>query len=203
MSSSISEQARREAARPLSTESWRMVALRGALALVFGIIAIVYPGVTLLSLVLLFAVFALLDGGFGIAEAVQRMRRHERWGLPLLNGLVGIAVGTVAVLWPGLTAIAFVVLVAAWALLIGVLLLMAAWRTKRSEGGDWLLLAGTLSIGAAALLLAASVAGVVVLVWWIGAYALFLSGFLLVYAFKLRARARRHVFDGRPAPSVS
>ena len=202
MSSSIRGQARREAALPLSTESWRMVALRGVLALMFGIIAIVFPGVTILSLVLLFAAFALLDGGFSIAEAVHRMRRHERWGLPLLNGLVGIAVGTAAVVWPGLTAIAFVVLVAAWALLSGVLLLMAAWRTRRSEGGDWLLLAGILSIGAAGLLITASVAGVVVLAWWIGAYALFLSGLLLVYAFKLRARARRHELDG-PVPSVS
>jgi uncharacterized membrane protein HdeD (DUF308 family) len=116
--------------------------------------------------------------------------------------LVSIAVGIAAVLWPGLTAIAFVVLVAAWALAIGVLLLITAWRIKRSEGGGWLLLAGLLSIGVAALLLAASVAGVVVLAWWIGAYALILSGSLLVCAFKLRARARRHQSDG-PLPSVS
>ena len=201
MSSSIREQARREAV-PLSAESWRMVALRGVLALMFGIIAIVYPAVTILALVLLFAAFALLDGGLSIAEAVYRMRRHERWGLPLLNGLVGIAVGTAAVLWPGLTAIAFVVLVAVWALLSGVLLVMTAWRIRRSKGGDWLLLAGILSVAAAGLLITASVAGVIVLAWWIGAYALFLSGLLLVHAFKLRARARHHEL-GEPVPSVS
>jgi uncharacterized membrane protein HdeD (DUF308 family) len=195
LSSSIQEQG-------VSTESWRRVALRGVLALMFGIVAIAFPAATILSLVLLFAAFALLDGAFSIADAVHRMRRHERWGLPLLNGLVGVAVGIAAVLWPGLTAIAFVVLVATWALAIGVLLVIAAWRTRRSLGGGWLLLAGLLSIGVAALLLAASVAGVVVLAWWIGAYALILSGFLLACAFKLRARARRHESD-MPLPRVS
>ena len=93
--------------------NWWAMALRGVLAIVFGVIALVLPGVTMLSLVIVFAAYALVDGVLAIVAAVRSARRHERWGLLVLEGVVDIAAGVLAFLWPGLTIVIFVLLVAA------------------------------------------------------------------------------------------
>ena len=94
--------------------NWWAVALRGVFGILFGLIALFAPGPTILSLVLLFSAYMLVDGVFGIVAAVRAARRHERWGLLLLEGLANIATGAIAFLWPGITVIAFVLLMAAW-----------------------------------------------------------------------------------------
>src|SRR6202158_3728331 len=90
-------------------QNWWLFTLRGVLGIVFGFIALIFPGPTMLSLVLLFSAYMLVDGVFGIISAVRAIRRKEdRWGLLIFEGLLNIAVGILAFLWPGITVLAFV-----------------------------------------------------------------------------------------------
>jgi uncharacterized membrane protein HdeD (DUF308 family) len=146
------------------------------------------PGVTLLSLVIVFAAWSVVDGVFNITAAVRAARAHERWILLLLSGLGGIVIGALAILWPGITVLAFVMLVAAGALVSGLLSIAAAARLRKSHGRWWLVISGALSIVFAILLVLGPMLGAIVLTWWIGAYALVSGVILLVLAFRLRAR---------------
>ena len=121
-----------------NTNSRWAIGLRGVLAIVFGLIALVLPAVTMLSLVIVFAAYALVDGVLAIVAAVRSARRHERWGLLVLEGVVDIAVGVLAFLWPGLTIVIFVLLVAAWAIVTGALMTAAAFRLQLDHGRWWL-----------------------------------------------------------------
>lgn len=169
-------------------ENWWAMALRGVFGILFGLIALFAPGPTILSLVLLFSAYMLVDGVFGIVSAVRAAGRHERWGFLLLEGLADIAAGVVAFLWPGLTVIAFVLLMAAWALVSGGLMLGAAFKLTK-EHGRWLLaLGGVVSMIYGVLLVIAPLVGALVLTWWLGAYALAFGVILLVLAFRLRGR---------------
>ena len=172
--------------------NWWAIGIRGAVAILFGLVALFLPGATMLSLVLLFAAYIFVDGVFGIVSAVRAARAHERWGLLVLEGLVDIAVAAVAVLWPGITVVAFVLLVAFWAILTGVLELAAAFRLEFIDGRGWLIFGGVVSVLYGALLIVAPMIGAVVLTWWLGAYALVFGVCLVVLAFKLRARLDKH-----------
>jgi len=168
--------------------NWWAIALRGALAIIFGVVALALPGVTMLSLVLVFAAYAVVDGVLAIIAAVRPARSHERWGLLVLEGLVDIAAGVLAFLWPGLTILIFVMIVAAWALVTGGLMTAAAFRLRLDHGRWWLALGGLASIACGVLLIIAPLIGALVLTWWLGAYALVFGVFLLILAFRLRAR---------------
>ena len=166
--------------------NWWALALRGAIAILFGIVAFAMPTAAMLSLVLVFAAYSLVDGIFNIVLAVRGASRHERWSLLLLNGLFGVAIGVVALLWPGITVVAFVLMVAVWALLTGGLMLAAAFRLKHSHG-RWLLgLGGALSLAYGVLLVISPLMGALVLTWWLGAYAVLFGIALLALAFRLR-----------------
>src|SRR3981189_1552602 len=115
-------------------DNWWVVALRGVLAILFGIVAFAAPAATMLALVLFFAAYSLLDGILGVVLAIRGARKGERWGWLLVNGLLGIAVGVAAALLPGLTVLAFVFMIAAWALISGSLMLAAAIGLKVSHG---------------------------------------------------------------------
>jgi uncharacterized membrane protein HdeD (DUF308 family) len=168
--------------------NWWAVLLRGLLAIVLGILTLALPAVSLASLVLLFAVYMLADGVLGIVSAIRAARRHERWGWLVLEGLLDLAAGIAALVWPGLTIIVFVVLVAIWAIVTGVALLGATFRLNRQHG-RWLMgLAGVLSLVWGILLIVAPIGGALVLMLWIGAYALVFGITLVVLAFRLRAR---------------
>jgi uncharacterized membrane protein HdeD (DUF308 family) len=133
--------------------------------------------------------YAFADGVLSIYQAIRGARRKdERWGWMLLSGVLGVIVAVLAVLWPGITVFAFVMLVAAWALLTGALMLATATRLKRSHGRGWLIFGGIVSAIYAALLIIAPLIGALVLIWWIGAHALVLGVTQLVLAFRLRSR---------------
>lgn len=180
--------ARREAMCAVLAQNWWAVALRGVFAILFGLVALFVTGPTILSLVLFFSAYMLVDGVFGIVAAARAARQGERWGLLVLEGLANIAVGAIAFLMPGLTVIAFVLLLAAWSLVSGGLMLGAAFRLSKEHGRWWLAFAGIVSIVFGILLGLAPVIGAVVLTWWLGAYALAFGIVLLVLAFRLRAR---------------
>ena len=125
---------------------------------------------TLASLVLLFAAYMLVDGIFAIIAGVRATRRHERWGLLVLEGIADIVAGGIAIVWPVITILVFVYLMGAWAIVSGILLLSAAFRLNIAHG-RWLMgLGGVASVIWGFLLLLWPLAGAVVLTWWIGAY---------------------------------
>jgi uncharacterized membrane protein HdeD (DUF308 family) len=168
--------------------NWWLVALRGVFALIFGIIALLLPGVTIAVLVLLFAAYMLVDGVFAIIAGIRAARRHERWGLLIFEGIADFAAGAIAIVWPLITVIVFVYLLAAWAIVTGGLVFSAALRLHL-EHGRWLLaFGGLVSLIWGFLLLFWPIAGAVALTWWLGAYALLFGITLLILAFRLRGR---------------
>lgn len=175
-------------------QNWWLFLLRGIFAVIFGLIALIFPGPTMLSLVLLFSAYMLVDGIAGIISAVRAIRRKEdRWGLLIFEGLLNIAVGVAAFLWPGLTVIAFVWLVAAWAIVTGGLMTAAGFRLNMDHGRWWMVLGGLLSLAYGVLLIVAPLIGAIVLTWWIGAYALAFGIALVIFSFKLRSRQHERV----------
>ena len=175
-------------------QNWWLFTLRGVLGIIFGILALIFPGPTIVSLVLLFSAYMLVDGIFGIISAVRAIRRKEdRWGLLIFEGLLDIATGVVAFLWPGLTVVAFVWLIAAWAIVSGGLMTAAGFRLNIEHGRWWLVLGGLLSLAYGVLLIITPLIGAVVLTWWLGAYALVFGVALVIFSLKLRSRQHERV----------
>ena len=175
-------------------QNWWLFTLRGVLGITFGILALIFPGPTILSLVLLFSAYMLVDGIFGIISAVRAIRRKEdRWGLLIFEGLLDIATGVVAFLWPGLTVVAFVWLIAAWAIVSGGLMTAAGFRLNIEHGRWWLVLGGLLSLAYGVLLIITPLIGAVVFTWWLGAYALVFGVALVIFSLKLRSRQHERV----------
>jgi uncharacterized membrane protein HdeD (DUF308 family) len=177
-----------DAMTALLAQNWWAIALRGALAIVFGVIALFLPGPTIAALVLLFAAYMLVDGAFAIVAGVRAARRHERWGMLVLEAIIDFAAAAIALFAPIATVIGVVWLMAAWAIVSGVVLTAAMFRLQVAHG-RWLMgLSGVLSVICGGLLLIWPAAGAVVLTWWMGAYALVFGIALLALAFKLRRR---------------
>ena len=168
--------------------NWKVVAARGVFGLIIGLIAFLFPGPTLLSLVGLFAVFLIIDGILAIVAAVRAASKNERWGFLTFEGLAGIVAGVLAMAMPGLTVFVFVGLLSAWALISGTLELRAAFNLAKDHGRWWLALGGIISIVFGVVLVAAPRFGALVVTWWVGAYATFFGACLLALGFKLRAR---------------
>jgi uncharacterized membrane protein HdeD (DUF308 family) len=177
-------------ANVLSSKWWTFV-IRGVLAIVFGLLAFLLPGITLLGLIFLFGAYTLADGVFNIIGAFQPDHQNRRWWVLLLEGIVSIAAGVIAFVYPGITALALLFVIAAWALVTGVLEIVAAIRLRRQIRGEWMLiLAGVLSIVFAVLIVARPGVGALALVWWIGAYAIAWGALLIALGFRLRSWAR-------------
>ncbi|HEX9754028.1 MAG TPA: HdeD family acid-resistance protein [Methyloceanibacter sp.] len=186
--------ARCDALSEVLADSWWAVGLRGILGILFGLICLLTPGIAIEVFVILFAAYMLVDGVFAIASGIKAARNGERWGLLILEGIVDIAAGLVAVLWPAITLIALIWIVAIWAIVSGALMLGAAFTLKLDHGRWWLALGGIASLIFGILLVIEPLIGAVVLTLWIGAYALVFGIFLLVLAFQLHAKkeAREH-----------
>ncbi|HST90940.1 MAG TPA: DUF308 domain-containing protein, partial [Brevundimonas sp.] len=125
---------RTQAMSALLAQNWWAIALRGAFAIMFALIAFFWPGATLLSFVLFFSAYMLVDGVFGIVAGVRAASNHQRWGLLVLEGILNILVGIVAFLMPGLTVVFFVTLMAVWSLITGILMIVAAFKLNPAFG---------------------------------------------------------------------
>jgi uncharacterized membrane protein HdeD (DUF308 family) len=166
---------------------WWLLAIRGIAAILFGLAAFVWPGLTLEFLVVLFAIYALVDGVLSIFVFV---RRHGQPLSMLVQGVVGIAAGVIALLFPGLAALSLVLLIAAWAILTGIAEIALTLRIRERLSVELLwVLAGIASIVFGILLVVFPSAGALALAWFIGAYALFIGVLLVILGFSLRAAA--------------
>jgi uncharacterized membrane protein HdeD (DUF308 family) len=183
----------------LLARNWWAVALRGVAAIIFGLIALFAPHITLLSLVLVFAALMLADGVLNLVSGLRSARRHERWAPLILHGILDLVVGAIALVLPGVTVVAFVYLIAVWAIFSGVLEVAAAVRLRHDHGRWWMGFTGALSVVGGILLAIAPVLGAVVLTWWLGAYAIIFGGSLLVLGFRLRSHSVVHAAAPHPA----
>jgi len=176
----------------LLAKYWWLVALRGVLAIVFGVLAFVWPGITIGVLVIFFGAWALVNGVFAVVAALGGRGEHDHWVLLLLEGLAGVLIGVVTYIAPEATAAGLLIYIAAWALATGVLQVAAAIRLRKEiEGEAWLALSGLASIGFAVILLIRPLAGALALLWVIAAYAIAFGVFLLFLAFRVRGVAPR------------
>jgi uncharacterized membrane protein HdeD (DUF308 family) len=180
---------------------WWILALRGVLAILFGVLAFLWPGLLWLVVVATFAVYALIDGVLAIMAAVSTHGHGERWWALLLEGLVGITAGVLAIALPGITQLALLYLIAGWLIATGVFEIIAAIRLRQYIQGEWLLaLSGVLSIILGLVLGIAPLEGLVVVAWMIGVYAVAFGVLMLVLALRLRSLAR-HAY--RPGGRVA
>ena len=164
---------------------WWVVALRGLAAIVFGILAFVWPGITLTVLILFFGAYAIVDGVLALYAAFRSRGQHV-WA-SVLEGILGIAAGLIAFFWPGITALALLIVIAVWAILTGVMEVIAAVELRHVIRNEWfLILSGLLSVVFGILLLVQPAAGALALVWLIGLYAVIFGIGMLALAWRLR-----------------
>lgn len=173
-------------------QSYRnLVLVRGIIALLFGVLVLVIqPAITLQVLVYLFGAYAILSGITAAATAL-RFTKEEGWALMLVEGILGILVGIVAFVWPGITAFALLFLIAAWAVVTGVMEIVAALILPRGVGHGWLLgLAGLASLIFGVLIATWPRAGLLTVIWLIGIYSIVFGILSMVHFFQLRSLAR-------------
>ena len=169
------------------TQNWWLFALRGILALLFGIVAAFWPGLVWLFVVASFAAFAIIDGIFSIAVAIWGPVKGGWWWAFILQGVLGIVAGVITIFYPGLTSLVLLIFIAIWAILIGVLEIAAAIRLRREIKGEWILgLAGVLSVLFGITSLVMPAAGALAIAWLIAAYAIAVGLLWLILAFRLR-----------------
>jgi uncharacterized membrane protein HdeD (DUF308 family) len=172
--------------------NWWTLALRGLLAVIFGVLAFIWPDVTLTVLVLLFGALALVDGLFSLFTAIRQREEYGQWWIILLEGLAGTGVGIVTIIWPGITALVLLYLIAAWALITGLMEIIAAIRLREEIQGEWLLaLAGILSVVFALILFFRPGEGALAILWFIAIYAILFGVLLILLAFRMRGWNKR------------
>jgi uncharacterized membrane protein HdeD (DUF308 family) len=167
-------------------ERWWMLVVRGIAAILFGVVAIVWPGMSLLALVLLWGAYALIDGGTALGLAVKAGRAGGRWGWLFFEALVSIAAAAATAVWPGITALALLMLIAGWAVFTGIAEIAAAIELRHVIRGEWLLaLGGILSIVFGVLMFLFPGAGALAVITLIGAYAIAFGGVLTALGFRV------------------
>jgi uncharacterized membrane protein HdeD (DUF308 family) len=169
------------------TAHWWIPVVRGILAIVFGLVALFWPGETIVVLVLIFGAFCFVDGVFAIVTAVRYATHHERWGVLLLEGIVGILVGMLAYAAPAAIALFFLYFAAGWAIITGIFEIIAAFRIRQSVAGEiFLIIAGVLSVALGGAFFVFPGAGLLAWVYLIGIYAIFFGGLMIGFGVRMR-----------------
>jgi uncharacterized membrane protein HdeD (DUF308 family) len=169
--------------------NWWLILLRGLCAIIFGLLTIIWPGLSLFTLVILYGVFALFDGGLAIGAAIMGDTPAPRWWLALV-GAFGIAAGAVTLLWPGITGLVLLFFIAGWAIAAGVFEIVGAIKLRKEIENEWLLIAsGVLSVLFEVLILMFPGAGALGLAFAIGMVAMLYGVLVVGFALRLRRHA--------------
>ena len=167
-------------------KNWWLLLLRGIAAIIFGLLAFAWPGLTLLTLILFYGAFALVDGVLAIIAAITGGSAAPRWWLAIV-GLLGLAAGLLTFLMPGLTAVVLLLFIAGWAIATGVFQIIGAIKLRKEIDNEWLLiLCGVISVLFGVCMMLAPGAGALALVWVIGAYSVVIGALFVALAFRLR-----------------
>jgi len=176
----------------LLASRWWTLALRGAAAILFGVLTMFAPGLSLYALVIMFGAYALVDGAFALASAFRGRAAGRAFGSLIIGGIASIVAGVLTFLWPGITALALLLLIAGWAVVTGVAEILAAVRLRKQIRGEWFLaLSGVLSVVFGVMLFVFPGAGALAVAFWIGAYAMIYGALLLALSLRLRAWTQR------------
>ena len=171
---------------PVLAKYWWLLLLRGIVAIIFGILSFVWPGITLITLILFYGAFALADGVLALGQAIMGDNISSRWWLALV-GIAGIAAGLVTFFMPGLTALVLLFFIAGWAIALGIFQIIGAIRLRKEIDNEWSIgLSGAISVLFGVILLVAPGAGALGLIWVIGSYAIVFGILLVMAAFKLK-----------------
>lgn len=171
------------------SKNWWMLVVRGIAAILFGLLAIIMPGLTLIVLVLMFGAYALIDGVMNVISAWNSRSQYDRWWIGLLEGAVGILFGILTFIWPGITGMVLLYLIAFWAVMTGVMEIAAAIQLRKEIENEWLLgISGALSIIFGVLLVLFPAGGALAVAWVIGIYAMIFGAALIALGFQLRNR---------------
>src|SRR4051812_36661936 len=175
---------------PSETGHWWALAIRGAIAIIFGLAALLRPDIALQALILLFGAYALVDGVFAVVGVFGGTRGGTPRWLLLIEGIAGILAGLIAFVLPGLTAVVLLYLIAVWAIVTGIFEIASAIRLRQEITGEWaLIVGGALSILFGVILaVIGPVAGLLSLIWLIGVYAVAFGILMLITAFQVRGR---------------
>ncbi len=176
----------------LLARNWKSVALRGVIAILFGIAIVALPGVTLAILNTLFGFFILIGGFLFLVAAVRQRHTDEPWWLLLIEGILGIIAGILILSSPGITALFVIYLIAAWAIISGIFQIVAAIQLRRQIQGEWLLIvSGIFSVIFGLLLAVLPGVGALTILWIIGAYTIAFGITQLILALRLRTWRQR------------
>jgi uncharacterized membrane protein HdeD (DUF308 family) len=168
--------------------NWGWVVLRGVAAVLFGLMAVAWPGITLAALVIVWGAYALTDGILALVAAWQVRDEGRRFWALIVAGLVGIAAGVVTFMWPGMTALALLMIIAAWAFVMGIFQIVAAIRLRKVIEGEWLLgLSGVVSMLFGALMIMNPGAGALAMLAIIAGYAIVFGVLLIVLGLRLKS----------------
>ena len=167
---------------------WWVLLLRGVIAILFGIAAYAWPGMTLVTLLTLFGAFALVDGIFNVFHAFSGRKEDERWWVLLLEGLLGIAIGVITFQAPEVTATVLILYIGFWAMATGVLRIILAVRLRKEiEGEWWMALAGLAGIVFGVFMVARPGAGALAVLWLVAIWAIVGGVCLVIFSFKVKA----------------
>lgn len=173
-------------------KNWWLLLLRGISAAIFGVLALIWPGITLLTVIIFYGAYALMDGVFAIAAAIRGGDAQSRWWL-ILIGVLGIAAGLLTFLWPGLTALVLATFIGAWSLIHGVFEIVGAIKVRKEIDNEWwLILSGALSVLFGLVMLIRPGDGAVALIWVIGIYSIIFGGLLVGFALRLKKHSSHH-----------
>ena len=168
-------------------DNWWVALLRGIAAILFGLMALIWPGLTVYALLIVFGAYAVFDGVMAIIVGFQRKSDDDSWWSWALDGFLSIVIGLMALFWPEATALAFVIWMAAWAVVAGIFRIIAAIRLRKEIEGEWALgLSGLLMVIWGVLMALIPAAGLLSLAWLIGVFALLIGGVMVVLSFRLR-----------------
>ena len=176
----------------LLAANWWVLLLRGILAILFGVAAYAWPGLTLAMLVMFFAAFVFVDGVFDTFAAFAGRQENENWWVLLIEGLLGIAFGLITWMRPGITTMVLLLFIGFWAMATGILRIIMALRLRKEiEGEWWLVLSGLASVLFGLIVMARPGAGAMALLWLIGAWSVVVGIFLVILAFQVRSFGKK------------
>ncbi|HVU52511.1 MAG TPA: HdeD family acid-resistance protein [Polyangia bacterium] len=182
---------------------WGWVILRGIVAILFGLLAFARPGAMTLGLIMLFAAYAFVGGIAAIIAAAQRSRAGTNWGMLMVDGILGVAAAIIAVLWPATAVVAFVWVLAAWAVATGAMEIAGAISLRKVIEHEWALgLAGLVTVAFGVLMFLRPAIGGLAVVWWLGAYAIVFGALMLALGFRLRGLSHGHTRGQLPTGGV-
>ena len=168
-------------------KNWWLLALKGVFAIIFGILILAWPGLTIEVLVIIYGVFALVGGILSMIIGLFTIGKYSNWWVMFLEGVLGFIVGGIVLKWPAISLLLLVVIIGLWAIISGIIQIITAIFVRQEIKNEWLMgLSGLISLLFGLVILSWPISSIIVVSWLIGFYALLLGIFLIVFGFQIK-----------------